>query len=150
MQNTDFYRVFIGELEGWLESIEETIQSSEEQRAVAVKAFDKEAESVARGKIKECRGRAELVSALRNSAAEALNVRGMSFDQLIVVMEGSYLHLQGLWEEQGIRQEAAFREALLGGNRATYERETDELNAAQGRFDEIRRWLNRARALAES
>lgn len=108
-------------------------------------ANDDDRVAQARRMMKIVEGQLEVARAIREAATEARNVRGLSFDQMLAVMENSYLTLERANNEQVDKQNASFCSALVGGSRAAYDHETDELNLASGRFLEIGDRLRTAR-----
>lgn len=108
-----------------------------DEHASARAANDDDGVAQARRLMKVREGQLEVVRAVREAALEARDVRGLSFDQMLAVMENSYLTLERGYQEQESKQQSAFRAALVGGSRAAYDSATDELNVATGRFTEI-------------
>lgn len=137
MNSAELYRILLDDVDRREQVITEVVKIHEDEKKAALEARDDDAEARARRMLKIREGQLEVIRAIRQRALEARDVRGEPFAQTVAALENSYLTLESRHSEQDNRQQTAFRVALAGGSRAVYERETDELNLAVGRFTEI-------------
>lgn len=149
MESSAAFDQLLSDVDEFYSSFEDLIGIQERELRAASKSADSDREAEARRGVKLTMGAMEVLGAIRATAMEARDVQRLPFGRMVGALESSYLTLELALGRQQQVQQAAFTAALHGGSRSAYDRETDELNLASGRFDEVTRWLHRARAIED-
>lgn len=135
------------EIDGMTSSLEQVLAIHRQHLGEAAESGDTDKEADARLGVNRLTGQLEAIRAIRATAVEARDVQRLPFERMIGALESSYLTLDNALDQQRQTQQRAFQTALAGGSRFAFEQETDNLNLAGGRLEEVTRWLHRARAL---
>lgn len=138
---------FVADVDELIPSLENVLRLDHRRLSTTSGSGDEDSEADARRRGNFTLGQLEVLRAIRATAVEARDVQRLPFDRLIGALESSYLTLEQALIRQQHAQQGAFSAALAGGSRSVYDHETDLLNLASGRLEQVTRWLHHARTL---
>lgn len=148
MDSSASFDQLVHDIDEFASSLNEVLAHHQSALTAAESTGDLDEAAEAKRRVLLVRGQLEATSAIRATAIEARDVLRLPFDRMVGALEGSYLHMENTLDVAHATQQRAFASAMAGGSRWEYDRATEEMNIAVGRFEAVTRWLHHTRRLA--